>query len=105
MNNFSIHAASYLGPEGFGNDQTGLRTGPPAIGLPQDSPDDVALPIVQADAIRARQLDRLDAGGLVALGHPGERRLGRRHDAPRFTLRAAISSRADPATGSAELAS
>jgi 3-oxoacyl-(acyl-carrier-protein) synthase len=25
MNNLVIHAASYLGPEGFGNDQTGLR--------------------------------------------------------------------------------
>jgi len=28
MNNFVIHAASYLGPEGFGNDQSGLRTWP-----------------------------------------------------------------------------
>ena len=28
MNHFVIHAASYLGPEGFGNDQTGLRAWP-----------------------------------------------------------------------------
>jgi 3-oxoacyl-(acyl-carrier-protein) synthase len=28
MNDFVIHAASYLGPEGFGNDQTGLRAWP-----------------------------------------------------------------------------
>ena len=28
MNSFSILAASYLGPEGFGNNQTGLRTWP-----------------------------------------------------------------------------
>ena len=28
MNNLVIHAASYLGPEGFGNDQTGLRAWP-----------------------------------------------------------------------------
>jgi 3-oxoacyl-(acyl-carrier-protein) synthase len=28
MNNLAIHAASYLGPEGFGNDQTGLRAWP-----------------------------------------------------------------------------
>jgi 3-oxoacyl-(acyl-carrier-protein) synthase len=28
MNDFAVHAASYLGPEGFGNDQTGLRAWP-----------------------------------------------------------------------------
>jgi 3-oxoacyl-(acyl-carrier-protein) synthase len=28
MSDFVIHAASYLGPEGFGNDQTGLRDWP-----------------------------------------------------------------------------
>ena len=28
MSNLAIHAASYLGPEGFGNDQTGLRPWP-----------------------------------------------------------------------------
>jgi 3-oxoacyl-[acyl-carrier-protein] synthase-1 len=28
MNDLTIHAASYLGPEGFGNDQTGLRGWP-----------------------------------------------------------------------------
>jgi len=28
MSNLVIHAASYLGPEGFGNDQTGLRAWP-----------------------------------------------------------------------------
>jgi 3-oxoacyl-(acyl-carrier-protein) synthase len=28
MNDFVIHAASYLGPEGFGNDQMGLRAWP-----------------------------------------------------------------------------
>jgi 3-oxoacyl-(acyl-carrier-protein) synthase len=31
MNNLSIHAASYLGPEGFGNDQTGLRPWPTTL--------------------------------------------------------------------------
>ena len=31
MNDFAIHAASYLGLEGFGNDQTGLRVWPPAL--------------------------------------------------------------------------
>jgi 3-oxoacyl-(acyl-carrier-protein) synthase len=31
MNDFVIHAASYLGPEGFGNDQTGLRAWPPPL--------------------------------------------------------------------------
>lgn len=28
MNEFVVHAASYLGPEGFGNDQTGMRDWP-----------------------------------------------------------------------------
>jgi 3-oxoacyl-(acyl-carrier-protein) synthase len=31
MNKIAIHAASYLGPEGFGNDQTGLRAWPPPL--------------------------------------------------------------------------
>jgi 3-oxoacyl-(acyl-carrier-protein) synthase len=31
MNDFAIHAASYLGPEGFGNDQTGLRDWPSSL--------------------------------------------------------------------------
>ena len=31
MNDFVIHAASYLGPEGFGNDQIGLRAWPPPL--------------------------------------------------------------------------
>jgi 3-oxoacyl-(acyl-carrier-protein) synthase len=31
MKNFTIHAAGYLGPEGFGNDQTGLRNWPPLL--------------------------------------------------------------------------
>jgi 3-oxoacyl-(acyl-carrier-protein) synthase len=32
MNDPVIHAASYIGPEGFGNDQTGLRAWPQALG-------------------------------------------------------------------------
>ena len=31
MNDVVIHAASWLGPEGFGNDQTGLRAWPPPL--------------------------------------------------------------------------
>jgi 3-oxoacyl-(acyl-carrier-protein) synthase len=31
MNDVIIHAASWLGPEGFGNDQTGLRAWPPPL--------------------------------------------------------------------------
>jgi 3-oxoacyl-(acyl-carrier-protein) synthase len=31
MNDFAVHAASWLGPEGFGNDQTGLRAWPPPL--------------------------------------------------------------------------
>jgi len=31
MSNLVIHAASYLGPEGFGNDQTGLRAWPAVL--------------------------------------------------------------------------
>ena len=31
MNEFVVHAASYLGPEGFGNDQTGLRDWPSSL--------------------------------------------------------------------------
>jgi 3-oxoacyl-(acyl-carrier-protein) synthase len=31
MNEFVVHAASYLGPEGFGNDQTGLRAWPSSL--------------------------------------------------------------------------
>ena len=34
MNHPAIHAASYLGPEGFGNDLTGLRAWPPQVAGP-----------------------------------------------------------------------